>query len=209
LEMMKNKIAVFGGTFDPIHRGHVNLSAAAADECGLDELVFMPNYISPFKQNTEVAPGADRAEMVRGILHYHPKFRLSTYELSRSEPSYTYDTLSYFRRTMTDAEILFIIGFDSVLNIDTWYRGEEIIREFPLITGIRPNTSTEDAMAKIKEYREKYSADITVLRLKPFDASSTEIRKRLQSGSSISDLVLPETEEYIRKHGLYQYGSNK
>ena len=199
-----NRIALFGGTFDPIHNGHINLAKAAVKECNLNELIFVPNYISPFKQGSSVTPGEKRAEMIEQILPIDDAFRLSSYELKRSEPSYTYDTLCYFRNRINDAEIAFIIGFDSVLTIDRWYRGKEILREFPLITGVRPHVETQEGLRRIEEYREKYGSQIHVLNLHPFDASSTEIRQRIQSNQSVDGLIAPEVKAYIEKNKLYR-----
>ena len=100
-----NRAALFGGTFDPIHRGHINLATEAVRECDLNQLIFLPNYISPFKRDSNVTPGEMRAEMIRRILPLNSAFSISEYELERQEPSYSYDTLRYFRERMPDAEI--------------------------------------------------------------------------------------------------------
>lgn len=198
-----NKTALFGGTFDPIHRGHINLATEAVRECELNQLIFLPNYISPFKRDSNVTPGEMRAEMIRRILPLNSAFSISEYELERQEPSYSYDTLRYFRERMPDAEISFIIGFDSVLTIEKWYRGPDLLREFPLITGVRPHVSTEEGLEKIEYFRKRYHSRFHVLNLKPFDASSTEIREYVRKGKDISGLVVPEVEEYIRNNGIY------
>lgn len=201
-----NKTALFGGTFDPIHRGHINLATEAVRECELNQLIFLPNYISPFKKDSNVTPGEMRAEMIRRILPLNSAFSISEYELERQEPSYSYDTLRYFRERMPDAEISFIIGFDSVLTIEKWYRGPDLLREFPLITGVRPHVSTEEGLEKIEHFRKKYHSRFQVLNLNPFDASSTEIREYVRKGKDISGLVVPEVEEYIRNNGIYLNG---
>ncbi len=198
------KIALFGGTFDPIHLGHVNLAKAAVQECGLYRLVFVPNYISPFKQGQSITSGAGRSEMIQSVLPIDSKFELSTYELERTGPSYTYDTLRHFRDACPAAEIYFVIGFDSVLTIDTWYHGADILREYPLITSLRPGVSAEDGFRHIEWFRRQYGSRIEVLSIKPFDASSTEIRRMVQRGECISDLVPPSVEKYIEEHGLYR-----
>ncbi len=199
-----SKIAFFGGTFDPIHLGHVNLAKAAVKECALDRLIFVPNYISPFKQGQSVTSGVARSEMIQSVLTTDPKFALSTYELERTGPSYTYDTLRHFRDTCPAAEVHFVIGFDSVLTIDTWYHGEDILREYPLITALRPGVSAKEGFRQIEWYREQYGSRIEVLSIEPFDASSTEIRLMVQRGEHISDLVPPSVEKYIEEHELYR-----
>lgn len=200
---MSSKAAFFGGTFDPIHLGHLRLAIRAADELSLEQLIFMPNYISPFKQDRDVTPGEVRCEMVRTLMHYHRAFTLSRYEIERETPSYTYDTLCHFRDVLGEAPA-FLIGFDSVLTIDSWYRGEELIREFPLITGRRPDTDDWEGLDKIRRYRKRYEADITVLSMEPFDASSTEIRNRIREGQDVSRLLPPEVLAFIEEYGLYK-----
>lgn len=200
----KKKIAVFGGTFDPIHLGHINLAEAAVSECGLDVLLFVPNYISPFKQDRPVTDGELRCEMIEQVLDLNPAFRVSRYEIGRKCPSRTYDTLSHFREVMENAEISFILGFDSMITIDSWYRGEELLREFPMITVLRPDTDDASGMAKIDEYREKYNAAIRLLRAEPFRASSTEIRLAVKRGEDISAYVTPDIKAFIMEHDLYE-----
>lgn len=200
---MNSRIALFGGSFDPFHNGHLNLALSAVRECNLDKLIIMPNYISPFKTDKKVTPGPIRCDMIRKILHYDPAFTLSTWEIDRESTSYTYDTLDYFDDIYGE-QIAFIIGFDSVLNIDTWYRGKEIIAKYHLITGVRPDYDDEAGFKKIDEYRELYNANITVLDLEPFRASSSEIRNRIANGEDVSDMLPYEIEEYIKQNGLYR-----
>lgn len=204
VQQKMNRVALFGGTFDPIHNGHINLAKTAVKECNLDELIFVPNYISPFKQGNSVTPGEKRAAMIQEILPLDEAFRLSSYELERTEPSYTYDTLCYFRNQMEDTEIAFIIGFDSVLTIDKWYHGSDILREFPLITGVRPHVETSEGLRRIEAYQELYGSRIQVLNLKPFDVSSTEIRRRIQVNESVDGLIAPEVKAYIERNQLYR-----
>lgn len=200
---MKTKVALFGGTFDPIHLGHLNLALTARRECNLDKLIFLPNYISPFKQDTKVTPGDMRCDMVARILHYDEAFCVSRYEIEREQPSYTYDTLAHFREVCGEKPA-FIIGWDSLLTIDTWYRGTEIISEYTLITGRRPDYDDEAGMAKIREYEELFGAEIIVLDIEPFRASSSQIRADIANGADVSAYLPPEIEEYIQGNGLYR-----
>ena len=200
---MDKKYAIYGGTFDPVHIGHIALADAAVRECKLDKLIFMPDYVSPFKQGTEAASGADRYAMLKSLLHYNPAFTLSSYEILKEGPSYTIETLEYWDG-IVKGELCFVLGFDSVMEVDTWRRGPDILRNYPLITARRPDTEDEDGMAKIEALKRDFGANITVLDMPPVDASSTEIRNRIKSGESISGMVAPETEEYIIEHKLYR-----
>ncbi len=202
-DINNKKIAIFGGSFDPIHIGHLRLADAAVRELGIDKLLLMPNCISPFKLDHEVTATEDRVEMVRRVLPYNEAFDISLYEVNRAEPSYTIDTLKHFKDEFGFTPY-FILGFDSVLDLDRWYQGTEIISNYPLITGRRPGTGDEAGFLKIEEYRKIYDADITVLDIEPFDASSTEIRELIRNEESTDGLLTPEVQEYIRKHGLYR-----
>lgn len=197
------KYAIYGGSFDPIHIGHVALADHAVKECGLDKLIFMPAHVSPFKQDKKVSDGKDRCGMIEAVLGYNKAFCLSHYEISRDGPSYTIETLRHWD-SILDGTLYFVLGFDSVVQLDTWYKGVEIIRDFPLITARRPETEDSDGMNKIEEYRREYGADITILEMPPVDASSTDIRELVRTGNSIKGLVLPEVEDYIRRNHLYQ-----
>ena len=199
----KRKYGIYGGSFDPIHIGHVSLADSAVKECGLDKLIFMPAYISPFKQDRKVTCGRDRCGMIEAVLNVNKAFRLSTYELHKEGPSYTIETLRHWRQLL-DGELYFVLGFDSVIQIDMWYHGEEILRDYHLVTARRPHTDDLEGMQIVAGFRNKYGADITVMDMPPVDASSTIIRKLVKEGRSISGLVSPGVEEYIIEHKLYR-----
>ena len=195
--------AIYGGTFDPIHKGHIALAEHAVTECGIDKLIFMPAYVSPFKQDRNTAPGRDRAAMIESILGYNKAFCLSRYELGKEGPSYTYDTVMHWKELLK-GKLSFILGFDSVLSIDTWYRGDELLREVSLITARRPDADDAAGFAKIDYYREKFGTETTVLEMEPVDASSTTVRTNIHNGLPVSDIVSPEVERYIIEHDLYK-----
>lgn len=197
------KYAIYGGSFDPIHAGHVALADSAVRECGLDKLIFMPAYMSPFKQDAKVTPGADRCGMIETVLPLNSAFRLSRYELNKGGPSYTIETLRHWRNIL-DGELSFVLGFDSIVRIDTWYEGEEILRNYRLITGRRPDTDDNVGLQAIEGFREKYGADITVMDMLPVDESSTRIRENVMAGKPITGMVPAGVEEYIYKHDLYR-----
>ena len=201
--MEKRHYAIYGGSFDPIHVGHIALADSAVKECGIDKLIFMPAYMSPFKQDRRVTDGRDRCGMIEKALKYNKAFCLSRYELNKGGPSYTIETLRHWSG-MLDGKLSFVLGFDSAVQVDTWYEGPEILRNYHLITARRPDTDTARGMEIIESFRDRYGADITVMDMEPVDASSTEIRDRARQGSPIGGLVLPEVEEYIIEHQLYR-----
>lgn len=197
------KYAIYGGSFDPIHRAHVSLAYYATRELDLDEIYFVPAYVNPFKQGRKTTPGLDRVNMIESILHYDKTFRVSDVEVNKEGPSYTYETLKYFS-DRKEGELHFLCGWDSLLEIDKWYHGEDILRNYTLVTGRRPGSDDNEGYEKIKEFRNKYSALIYVLDFPPIDLSSTQIRNNVKEGLSIDKMVLPEVEEYIREHKLYK-----
>ena len=198
----KRRYAIYGGSFDPIHAGHVALADAAVKECGIDRLIFMPAYISPFKQDRKATDGHDRCAMIEAVLPLNSAFCLSRYELSKGGTSYTVETLRYWKKLL-DGELCFLLGFDSLVQLEMWYEGEEIIRGYPLITARRPDTDDLEGDRIIEMFREKYDADITVLGMDKVDASSTKIRELVKEGRPISGLVPEGVEKYITGHGLY------
>ena len=201
--MEKRKYGIYGGSFDPIHIGHVALADSAVRECGLDKLIFMPAYISPFKQDRKVTDGIDRCRMIETILDVNSAFCLSRYELNKKGPSYTVETLRHWRN-MLDGELCFILGFDSAVQVDTWYEGPEILKDYHLITGRRRDTDYTEGLKKLESFREKYGAKITVMEMAPVDASSTDVRNLIREGKSLTGLVPPGVEEYIIEHKLYR-----
>ena len=199
----QKKYGIYGGSFDPIHIGHVALADCAVRECGLEKLIFMPAYISPFKQDRHVTGGHDRCGMIEAALKVNSAFRLSRYELNREGPSYTVETLRHWRKLL-DGELCFVLGFDSAVQVDTWYNGEEILTDYHLVTARRPDTDYEEGMRILESFRKKYGANITVMDMPPVDASSTMIRNLVKEGKPVTGLVPPGVEEYIIEHQLYR-----
>lgn len=201
--MEKRHYAIYGGSFDPIHIGHLTFAKQAVTECCIDRMIFMPAYVSPFKQDRKVSPGHDRVKMIEAVLRYDPAFCVSRYELVKEGPSYTVETLRHWR-TLLGGRLSFLLGYDSVVQVDTWFHGDEILRDYHLITARRPDVDDEAASEKIRYLRDTYNADITVLDMQPVDASSSEIRRRVCEGEPLGGMVTPEVERYIIEHDLYK-----
>jgi nicotinate-nucleotide adenylyltransferase len=199
----RKKYGIYGGSFDPIHIGHIALAESAVRECGLDKLIFMPAYISPFKQDRHVTDGHDRCGMIEAALKINSAFCLSRYELNKKGPSYTVETLRHWKKLL-DGELYFILGFDSAVQVDKWYEGEEILTDYHLLTARRPDTDYVKGLKILESFRRKYGARITVLDMLPVDASSTNIRNLIKEGKPITGLVPPGVEDYIIEHQLYK-----
>lgn len=199
----EKKLGIFGGSFDPIHNGHVTLAVAAIEEAALDELLVMPAHVQPFKIGKEVADDHHRLEMCKLAFDNVEKAAVSDYEMSNTEVSYTYDTLTYMKSVYSDYKIHFITGTDSFLEIEYWKKGVELLRNFSFIVSVRPGYKESALEDKIRFYREKYNTDIIKLYHEMPDISSTKIKSRLDQNLSISHMVPESVERYIHEHKLY------
>ncbi len=196
------KLALFGGTFDPPHNGHIALCEAAAGQLGLDRVVLMPTAQPPHKLKTEVAPAADRLHMCRLLAENRPLFTVSDMEILRGGASFTVDTLRALHEQQPDAEWYLLTGADMFLTLRTWWHFEDIAKLAVLCTVPRGDASTERLRAYAREL-EAAGALCRILDMPAVDISSTEVRGRLRQGSGWESLVPAEISEYIRAHGLY------
>ena len=204
------KIGIFGGTFDPIHIGHLILAEQAADAADLDTLLLMPAQISPFKIGEDIASPQERLEMVRLAVEDNPRLQASDLELQRQEISYTAVTLDLCREQFgKGTEISFVLGTDAFLKIEYWKEGPRILSEYPLIVGSRAGYMDEERDEQIVRLRKRYQANITVAFMPKIEISSTDIRKRIRDGRSLRYMLPESVEAYIRHRGLYDAGRFK
>jgi nicotinate-nucleotide adenylyltransferase len=205
--MAKRKIALFGGTFDPIHLGHTTVAAAASEHIGAEKIIFIPAKRSPLKGSLPKATDEHRLKMITLAIAGDKIFDVSDYELKRPQPSYTLETLRQFQADYGSETIIYwLVGADSVSDLPYWYGIAELIDECNLCAMYRAGCKKPD-FAKFKavwgsERIEKLQQNIIQTPL--IDISSTEIRNRLAVGRDISGMLHPAVAEYIRKHGLYQ-----
>ena len=137
--MQMKRIGIFGGSFDPIHYGHLHLAEEARCRAKLDQVLFIPAWVSPFKQDTQPADGSQRLEMVRMAIASNPGFSVSDMELKRREVSYTADTLRRCKAMAGgESRLYFITGTDAFLTIEQWYKSEELLRNYSFLIGTRP-----------------------------------------------------------------------
>jgi nicotinate-nucleotide adenylyltransferase len=184
------RLGILGGTFDPIHLGHLILGEVAREELALDQVFFVPTGVQWRKAAREIAPAEHRVAMARLAIAGNPAFVLSTVEVDRPGPSYTADTLEQLRGTYPDAEMFFIVGRDALEDMPNWVRPERI-RELATIAvaarcGAAPSQGAE------------------WLSMPAIGISATDIRERVAAGRSIRYLVPPAVETYIREHSLYK-----
>jgi len=196
---------VYGGTFDPIHYGHLICAQMALEEMDLDQVVFVPAGIPPHKDDQSVAPALDRYNMVVLATQDNPRFVVSRVELERPGPSYTVDTVEELRRVWGDqVDIYFIVGADVVAELPDWHEPERLFQLCQFVAVTRPGYDSVAVEESIRTVQERFHARITLLRTPGTAMSSHEIRARVRSGKSLRYLVPPAVEEYVHSHGLYQ-----
>ena len=200
---MAIKIGLFGGTFDPIHEGHIHLALAFADRLGLDQVLLMPTSLPPHKLKAHMASPADRVEMCRLAALTDPRLRVSDLEIRREGASFTADTLEILSKQQPEAEWYLMVGADMFLTLNTWWRFADIADMAVLCAAPRGKADLE----QLRDYAAVLEAEGARCRLEDIpvmDVSSTDIRARAAAGESLQGLVPQAVERYIAEKGLYR-----
>jgi nicotinate-nucleotide adenylyltransferase len=182
------KIGIYGGSFDPIHFGHLILARDAREQLELEKIVFVPAAVSPFKKAAN-ASGETRLLMLRAAIQDETGFVVDDCELQRTPPSFTIDTIEHIRKRESDAELYYLVGQDNVTSLPKWHRFADLKKLVTFVILDRTGSAT------------KHSYPIVQRKI---DISGTEIRKRVASGQSIRYFVPQAVEEIIRKNNLYR-----
>jgi len=193
------KVGVLGGTFDPVHRGHLALARAARDELALDEVLFVPAGQPWRKAGRIVAPAGNRLAMLRLALEGEPAFRVERLELDRPGPSYTADTLEALRAAGPDDELFCILGEDALADLPNWVRPGRIL-ELAMLAVARREGAPKAAVERLPGLSER----VVWLKMSPVPVSATEIRERVRRGEPIGEMVPAAVAAYIRERGLYR-----
>lgn len=201
------KVGLFGGSFDPIHYGHIRPVLQAREELGLDRVVYLPTANPPHKPGRQFAPVHARFAMVELALLDEPELRVSPYELTPDRPAYTVDTVLDYRGRHPDHRLHLLLGGDSFAALESWHRWRDLVRQVRLVVLVRPGW-------EIGETREHLSEELTALAESDqvyflanprVDVSSTELRQRVRDGEPVPEGATPELVlQYIRKYGLYR-----
>lgn len=201
---MGKKIGILGGTFNPIHNGHLILAEDAREILGLDEIIFMPSGNSYMKRDSAIPAGEIRAQMTELALEGNPYFSLSMLEVKRQGPTYTRDTLAQLMALHPDARYYFILGADNLLTLETWKDPAFILQNCIIAAAVR-GTGTEEKMKKIASHLiYEYHGDIRILPARFMDISSSEIRQRIREHKSVRYLIPEKVLAYIEENKLYQ-----
>lgn len=199
------RTGILGGSFDPVHLGHIGLAEDAINEADLDNVIFIPAAHQPFKLDRNVTSGEDRLSMLRLAVMGRERLEISEYELEAEGISYTYLTMRAMKQLLgSDTKLFFITGTDSFLKIEQWKNSSELLLNYSFIIGRRPGYKEEELDECISRVRNRYNTEIIQINNTQLDISSTEIRQRLKAGSPAGDLIPPEVERYITEHGLYR-----
>lgn len=198
-------IGIMGGTFSPIHFGHLLMCEHIWEEYHLEKIIFMPAKTPPHKDVSKVAGAQERMDMVRLAIAGNPHFEVSDLEMRREGASYTVDTLAALKEIYGEhQELGLIIGADSLMQLETWRNPQGILSLATLIVASRPDTLESNVLCTAERLREKYGARILISKHRAMNYSSTEIRERVKNGQTIRYFVPAEVEAYIYAHGLYK-----
>lgn len=218
--MKKERIGLFGGTFNPVHSGHLKAAEIVQKRFLLDKILFIPSYIPPHKDTAEIASPSHRLKMVeialRGFSHFIP----SSIEIDAEEKSYSIITINRIKKLYPKSWIFFILGIDAFLEVDTWKDYEQLLEQCFFVVMSRPGYLLDEAKKTLEgKYREKMymlaksesvkdemllSFRIFLLPIEALDIASTEIRGIIKRGDSIKGMVSERVEAYIREHRLYE-----
>lgn len=196
-------LGIFGGTFNPIHTGHLIVAQEVQHILNLDKIIFIPVGNPPHKNKEWIASPYHRYEMVKLAIHGNDKFDISDIEIKRKGMTYTYDTLNELHNIYYGNKFYFILGFDAFRDMETWKRAEDVFKMTSFVVVNRGNIDSELEM-QIKNKKKKYKVDVVVIEIPNIDISSTDIRKRIARNSNIKYLVPDKVMEYISVNGLYR-----
>ena len=200
--MKKN--GIMGGTFNPIHNGHLALAQSALEQFALDEVLFMPCGVPYMKADQHVEDGQIRAEMTALAIEGRPHFRLSLMELEQEGNTYTYQTLERLKSENPETVYYFIAGADSLFHMTKWAHPERIFADCRVLAAVRDDKTAEDMEAQIRFLEQQYNARIHLLQTEYMDISSSGIRRKVAAGESIADAVPASVRAYIDQTGLYR-----
>ncbi len=203
-KFLKHKIGIIGGTFDPIHYGHLFIAETALDKLNLDKIIFIPAGIPPHKNQSLITDSFKRVDMVKLATKKNSNFEVSTIEVNKQKTSYTIDTIKELKKYYNNkVDIFFITGDDAFINIETWKKYDELLNSTNFIVMTRSINNSKLLNEKIELYKTKYNANVTKVEIPILEISSTDVRERIKKNNSIKYLLPEEVEKYILENKLY------
>ena len=199
--MIKQGICIFGGSFDPVHKGHKKLALYVTEKLNLRKMLIIPTAMSPFKSTSGATP-SDRMEMCQ-LTFYEEEFIVSDTEIARGGKSYTIDTIKAVKEMYPDEKLYLLIGSDQLVHFDKWYRFEEILSLVTLVAVSRQGNALRTELEKIADEKLRPYGECIILDFEAFVISSTEIRNIAASGGDVSEFTEKQVSDYIKQKGLY------
>ena len=207
IDVATRRVGILGGTFDPIHLGHLGLAAAALDRLGLDEVLFVPAGQPPHKLGRPISPAKDRLAMVELAIADRPGFGVSRLEIERAGPSYTADTVEAVRDLAagsgTPVELTVILSAESFADFEHWHEPERLLRTARIAVAPRPG-HRRPSLGRVAARWPELAGRVELLDGPSLDVSASEIRARTAAGQSIDGLVPASVAHYIKAHHLYR-----
>lgn len=197
------KYGIFGGSFNPIHYGHLMICEYIKEEMGLDKVIFIPTGNPPHK-DLEVS-AEDRYEMVRLAISPNPDFEISDIETTRDKMSYTVDTIRELKKIYREEKLYFLIGLDSLFQLKTWMKIGDLSQEIEFVVALRPGyLDREEVNKEIDFLRENFGTKINLINTPLYEISSTDLRDRIREGKSLRYLIPKKVLDYIEESGFYK-----
>ena len=201
----RKRIGIMGGTFDPIHIGHLILAECAYEQFSLDAVLFLPSGNPPHKvHRPDGASDRERLDMVRLAVRDNPHFILDEEEMRRSGFTYTYETLRLMKQSQPQTQFYFIIGGDSLMAFDSWMHPESISRDCILLAAVRDGLPSAVMEEKARELKQRFDADVRFLHSPNLEISSTQLRRWYREGRSVRYYVPDEVLSYMKEHRVYR-----
>lgn len=197
------KYGIFGGSFNPIHYGHLMICEYIKEEMGLDKVIFIPTGNPPHK-DLEVS-AKDRYEMVRLAIFPNPDFEISDIETTRVKMSYTVDTIRELKKIYREEKLYFLIGLDSIFQLKTWMKIGDLSKEIEFVVALRPGYINKDEINREIDFlRENFGTKVNLINTPLYEISSTDLRDRIREGKSLRYLIPKKVLDYIEESGFYK-----
>lgn len=200
----KKRVGIMGGTFNPIHIGHLIIAEAAYEAYNLDEVLFVPSGVSYMKDQSEILDAKKRVHMTGLAIEDNPHFALSTIEIDRDGNSYSYETLETLRKQNPDTEYFFLVGSDTLFALETWKHPEILLPSCTILVAVRNGVPMEKMQEHAKYLEEKFGGSIKLLTTPNIEISATDIRNRLSENRDVKYFVPDSVLEFIHKYDLYK-----
>ena len=205
----KKRVGIMGGTFNPIHIGHLIIAEAAYEAYDLDEVLFVPSGVSYMKDQSEILDAKKRVHMTGLAIEDNPHFALSTIEIDRDGNSYSYETLETLRKQNPNTEYFFLVGSDTLFALETWKHPEILLPSCTILVAVRNGVPMEKMQEHAKYLEEKFGGSIQLLTTPNIEISATDIRNRIATNRNVKYFVPDSVLQFIEKNSLYKNNETK